>query len=124
VKLPSEFAHDTATVVQLTANSAHATHGLTLGGVSFGKWTGTGVLPLTKPAIIRPRRSGVIQVQVPPSSAALVTINAPYAPPPAVPLPRPTGPTGPTGASGVTGVTGVTGISGQSILGGGLPLGL
>jgi hypothetical protein len=61
---------------RLLARSAYATGGVTIGGVSFGGHTRTGILPRIHAASV-PVRSGAYTVGLPPASAALLTLPAP-----------------------------------------------
>jgi hypothetical protein len=71
VSLPPGFT--AGSLERLTAASAYATGGVTLGGVSFGTSTATGVLPpgRRQPLVVR---GGTLTVGLPASSAALVTL--------------------------------------------------
>lgn len=60
-------------VERLTASSAYATGGITLGGRSFGTSTDTGRLPAPATQVVQPR-SGGYAVTLPAASAALLTL--------------------------------------------------
>jgi hypothetical protein len=84
VTVPPGFRSDSATVLRLTAASAEAAHGLSIGTVGFGPRTTTGVLPTPVTTVLTPRH-GTFRLQLGGSSAALLTLSAPYAPPPSAP---------------------------------------
>ena len=69
---PPDYGRRPGRLELLRARSAYATHGLSLGGRSFGRTT-TGVLkrPITRPVH---RRGGVYAVRLPPASAGLLTL--------------------------------------------------
>jgi hypothetical protein len=69
---PPDYGRRPGTLELLRARSAYATHGLSLGGRSFGATT-TGAL---RPPITRSvhRRGGVYAVTLPPASAGLLTL--------------------------------------------------
>jgi hypothetical protein len=73
VRIPS--APGPATVARLTARSAYATSGLTLGGQTFGAATTSGVLPPPASQTVTPR-AGTYRVTLPAASAALLTLPA------------------------------------------------
>jgi hypothetical protein len=64
-----------ATVEELTAPSAEATNGVTLGGQSFGDETATGVLPGPLQTSTVYPVLGLYSVTVPPASAAMLTLQ-------------------------------------------------
>jgi hypothetical protein len=67
-------ASGAGTLERLQASSLHATHGVTLGGQSFGAATGTGVLAgPTHNLALRPR-TGEYVVRLPAASAAMLTL--------------------------------------------------
>ena len=82
VKVPAGFQGDTATLLRLTGLGAYATGGLRIGRVNFGSRTATGALPAPTTTVLTPSRRGAFDVAMAPSSAALLTLSAPYAPPP------------------------------------------
>jgi hypothetical protein len=70
VRVPATGA---GSVERLSAASAYATGGVTLGGQSFGTRTGTGLLASPRAEGVVPH-SGVYGVRLPAASAALVTV--------------------------------------------------
>ncbi len=73
VTVPAGFGSGPATLERLSAPSASATAGVTLGGQSFGAATDTGILAAPVTADV-PARSGAYAVTLPPASAALLTL--------------------------------------------------
>lgn len=73
VRVPA--AAGTASLERLTARSAYATSGVTLGGQSFGSETTTGVLTAPQPASVAVR-GGAYTVTLPAASAALLTLTS------------------------------------------------
>jgi hypothetical protein len=73
VRNPPGYGQRAGTIERLRAPSAYATHGVTLGGRSFGRTT-TGVLPAPQVQRVR-RRGGVYAVTLPAASAALLTLE-------------------------------------------------
>ena len=71
-----------ATIERLSAPSAYATGGVTLGGQSFAAHSTTGELAGTAHTqLVRPRTDGTYTITLRPSSAALVTFAGTYTPP-------------------------------------------
>ena len=70
VSLPAGFT--AGSVERLTARSAYATRGVTLGGVGFGAGTATGVLPPARPQPVT-AKAGRLSIGLPVASAALLT---------------------------------------------------
>ena len=75
VSVPAAFATGAASVMRLSASSAYATSGLTLGGSSFGSQTTTGALPPVVPGSLSPSPGGGYSLSLPPYSATLLTIR-------------------------------------------------
>ncbi|MGH2857514.1 MAG: glycosyl hydrolase family 79 C-terminal domain-containing protein [Solirubrobacteraceae bacterium] len=73
---PGSAATGPAALVRLSAASAYATAGVTLGGQGFGATTTTGALPPPIAGAV-PIRSGSYAITLAPASAALVTLPAP-----------------------------------------------
>jgi hypothetical protein len=69
-------ASGTATLERLEAPSVHATHGVTLGGRTFGARTRTGVLPGPSLTVAVSPRAGDYVVRMPAASAAMLTLPA------------------------------------------------
>jgi hypothetical protein len=69
-------ASGTWTLERLQAPSVHATHGVTIGGRSFGRVTRTGVLPPPNRTVALRPRAGDYVVQMPAASAAMLTLAA------------------------------------------------
>jgi hypothetical protein len=67
-------ASGTGRLERLQAPSVHATHGVTLGGRSFGARTRTGVLPQPSRGLVLGSRGGGYAVQMPAASAAMLTV--------------------------------------------------
>jgi hypothetical protein len=79
LRLPAGVRSATGTIERLQApGGASATHGVTLGGRSFHTTT-TGSLPRLRLGPVRARR-GLLTVELPKGSAALVTLGRPTAP--------------------------------------------
>jgi hypothetical protein len=74
VTAPKSVRSGSATVERLEARSTSATTGITLGGHGFGAKTSTGTLPAAATVALQPRH-GAYHVQIPPASAALLTIR-------------------------------------------------
>jgi hypothetical protein len=74
VRNPPDYGRRPGALELLRARSAYATHGLSLGGRSFGRTTTTGSL---RPPITRSvrRRGGGYAVTLPPASAGLLTLS-------------------------------------------------
>ena len=70
---PRGFGSRAATIERLLAPSAYATSGITLGGRGFGRRSSSGTLRPPRLQIAEPRRRRY-RVEVPPGSAALVTL--------------------------------------------------
>jgi hypothetical protein len=69
-------ASGTATLERLQAPSVHATHGVTLGGRTFGTRTRTGVLRGPSQTLTVSPRAGDYIVRMPAASAAMLTLPA------------------------------------------------
>jgi hypothetical protein len=67
-------ASGTGTLERLQAPSVHATHGVTLGGRSFGALTRTGVLPQPSRTVALRSLAGDYVVRMPAASAAMLTL--------------------------------------------------
>jgi hypothetical protein len=63
------------TLERMQAPSVHATHGVTLGGRTYGQRTYTGALAQPRTQQLAPTRSGVYRISIPSGSAALVTFT-------------------------------------------------
>ena len=70
---PPGYGRRAGTIETLRAPSAYATHGVRLGGRSFGR-TSTGAVPTPRTQRVR-RRGGVYAVTLPAASAALLTLE-------------------------------------------------
>jgi hypothetical protein len=75
VAVPAPFDTSPANVETLTAPSAYATTGVTLGGVGFGARTTSGAQPAATSAALNPLQ-GSYDVTLPPASAMLLTLAA------------------------------------------------
>lgn len=73
VRIPGTFK--SSTLARLTAPSASATSGVTLGGESFGAQTATGVLAGTSQLASVPGDDGRYAVSLPPTSAATLVLR-------------------------------------------------
>ncbi len=73
VKLRAPHASATGTLERLRAPSAAARSGVTLGDKSFGSSTETGVLPTPQTTTLQPN-AGAYEIELPPASAALLTL--------------------------------------------------
>ena len=69
-------ASGTGSLERLEAPSVHATHGVTLGGRTFGARTRTGVLPQPSRTVALKSRAGEYVVRMPAASAAMLTLAA------------------------------------------------
>jgi hypothetical protein len=74
VQVPASYAGGRAQVTRLSAPSAYATGGITLGGRSFGTQTSTGVLAPPIRDALAPS-AGDYRVSLHPASALLLTLN-------------------------------------------------
>ena len=74
ISVPAAFAGGPAAETALTAPSAYATAGISLGGVGFGTQTTTGTLAPSTPANINPQ-NGDYYVTLPPASGTLLTLH-------------------------------------------------
>jgi hypothetical protein len=74
VRPPRTLAGARATLARLTAPSAYAKTGVTLGGDSFGSATSTGQLEDEKARPVH-LRGGALSLTLPPASAALLTLT-------------------------------------------------
>ena len=72
VKIPATAA--SATLERLSAPSVTATTGVTIGGQSFGAETDTGVLAGTPQTTEVTPAAGEYSVELPPASAAMLTL--------------------------------------------------